>query len=111
MKELKVIDSLRLKGTEAYFPSDTIYSGALSSYTEQEVTVPPGADFVHLNYTDDIYVNYDTTATVPSGSVSEGGGELNPVVRYIGETTVMHLIAPRNCVVTLCFYSKNEVSV
>lgn len=108
MKVLQNIASNRLSDVFLY-PSDTIYSGLLSANIEQEVTVPTGADFCIFNYDADIYVNYDTTASVPSGSISSGGGELNPIKRYVGETTTLHIISPSSTHVTLSFFKKTDV--
>lgn len=106
MKSLNPIESYELEDTQALLPSDTIYSGALAASTQQIVAVPAGADFVIFTATNDIYVNYDTTATVPTGSISQAGGELNPIIRYVGETTNLHIISPYVCLITLSFYSK-----
>lgn len=107
MKVLRNISSQYLEDSFLY-PSDTIYSGALSASTEQTVTVPTGADFCIFNGTGNFYVNYDTTAAVPTGTISQAGGELNPIKRYVGETSVLHLIADSNINITLQFYKKND---
>ena len=106
MKTYKVIESREFDDTKALYPSDTIHSGALAASTEQTVTVPTDAEFVVFVCTDDFYVNYDTTATVPTGTISEAGGEMNPEIRYVGETTVLHVISEFACKITLAFYSK-----
>lgn len=106
MKEFKVIESKRLANTSALYPSDTIYSGALVASTEQTVTVPSGADFVIFMCSNDFYVNYDVTAAVPTSTISEAGGELNPEVRYVGETIALHIISEFACKITLAFYKK-----
>jgi len=107
MKSYEVIPAGRLGDTEALFPSDTIYSGELVADTEQTVTVPAGAEFVLFNSDGDFYTNYDTTAAVPTGTISEAGGELNPIKRYIGETSVIHIIADSSFIhITLAFFSK-----
>ena len=107
MKQYEEIPAERLGDTDALFPSDTIYSGKLITGIEQTVTVPSGADFALFNYTSDIYVNYDTTAAVPTGNISEAGGELNPIKRYIGETSVIHVISEDSGVcITISFFSK-----
>ncbi|MDB4312172.1 hypothetical protein N9937_01955 [bacterium] len=102
----EAISSKKIDTTEALFPSDTIYSGALSASTEQQVTVPTGADFALFNATGDYYVNYDTTAAVPTGTISEAGGEINPVHRYVGETTTIHIISASDILVSITFYAK-----
>jgi len=107
VKVLENISSSRL--TEDFlYPSDTIYSGVLVANTEQQVTVPTGADFCIFNSTGDIYVNYDATATVPTGTISSGGGELNPIKRYVGETTTLHIISDGTPKVTLQFFKKTD---
>jgi hypothetical protein len=110
MKAYEVISSSRLGDTEALYPSDTIYSGLLTSGGgEQTVTVPTGADFCIFAADGDFYVNYDTTAAVPTGTISEAGGELNPDIRYVGETTTLHIIASGSVKITLQFFSKTDV--
>jgi len=106
MRALKIIEGFDLVDTNALYPSDTIYSGALVASTEQTITVPSGAEFVIFMCNNDFYVNYDTTAAVPTSSISEAGGELNPEIRYVGETTVLHVISEFACKLTLAFYSK-----
>lgn len=106
MQSLRQISSSEIDNTDALFPSDSIYSGLLVANTEQTVSVPSGAEFVIFTATNDYYVNYDTTATVPSGTISQVGGELNPILRYIGETSVIHIISPYTAYITLGFYKK-----
>ena len=106
MKTFKVKESREFDDTKALDVSDTIYSGALVANTEQTVTVPTGADFVICMCNNDFYMNYDTTAAVPTGTISQAGGEMNPDIRYIGETSVLHIISEFACKITLAFYSK-----
>ena len=70
------------------------------------MTVPTGANFCIFAADGDFYVNYDTTAAVPTSTISEAGGELNPAIRYVGETTTLHIISAVSCKITLQFYSK-----
>lgn len=106
MKQLNPISSSYLEETHALIPSDTIYSGELTAGVEQTVSIPTGAEFVIFTATNDYYVNYDTTAAVPTGTISQAGGELNPITRYIGETAVLHIISPYTTKITLGFYKK-----
>jgi hypothetical protein len=85
-------------------PSEDIYSGVLSAGVEQTVAVPPGASIVIFAHDDDIWANWDTTAALPTGSISEAGGELNPHVRRLVNVLVIHLIAERDTKVSLSFY-------
>lgn len=106
MESLHPVKSDYLKDTDALVASDTIYAGALVASTEQTVTVPAGADFVAFSADADFYVNYDTTAAVPTGTISQAGGELNPVIRYVANVTTLHVIAETACKISLGFYSK-----
>ena len=106
MKSLEVISAERLSETEAIIPSDSIYSGALSASTEDTVSVPTGADFAVFMCTRDFYVNYDLTAAVPTGSLSQAGGELNPYIRNVTEISTIHVISEYACKLTIAFYSK-----
>lgn len=106
MLPLYPVKSDYLLDTDALVASDTIYSGALVAATEQTVTVPTGADFVIFTADADYYVNYDTTAAVPTGTISQAGGELNPIIRYVGDTSIIHVISEIACKISLGFYSK-----
>lgn len=107
MKVLQTVQSNFSPEIVALDPSDTIYSGSLTAGVEQTVTVPTGAQIVLFNADTDFFVNYDTTASVPSGTISQAGGELNPGYRYVGTTSVLHIISPYTCSITLAFYSKD----
>ena len=107
MKGFRLITSRFTDQTYALYPSDKIYSGVLGT-SEQQVTVPSGASFVMFVAEGNFYVNYDTTAAVPSGSISEAGGELNPFIRSIDEVTTLHLIAPSSIRISLVFYDKSS---
>ena len=94
MQSLDQISSKQIDITDALLPSTDIYYGLLAANTEQTVSVPTGAEFVIFTATNDYYVNYDLTASVPTGTISQAGGELNPILRYIGETSIIHIISP-----------------
>ena len=106
MQSFEQISSKRIDETDALFPSDSIYSGLLSANIEQTVTVPSGAEFVMFTANNDYYVNYDTTVAVPTGTISQAGGEMNPIIRYIGEVTTIHLMSKDNTEIALVFYGK-----
>lgn len=108
MKSYQKIPStfLDIASTEALVPSTDIYSGELSANIEQTLSVPTGADFVLFNADNDFYVNYDLTATVPSGPISQVGGELNPIVRNVTEITTLHFISAAVTKLSVVFYGK-----
>ena len=93
MRQFRTTPAAKIGGEPTLVPSDSIWSGLLLSGIEQTVTVPTGATVAIFGYTGDTWVNYDTTAAVPTGTISQAGGELNPDERYVGETTVLHIIA------------------
>ena len=105
MKSLRAVKSDYLNDTDGVDASDTIYSGMLAANTEQTVTVPTGADFCIFMCRSDFYTNYDTTATVPTGTISQAGGELKPYLVYIGTTSVIHLISDTGGKITMSFFS------
>ena len=113
MKALIEVPAKDYRDTEAIPACDTIYSGSVST-SEQIVAVPDGADFVFIKSADqDLYVNYDRTVAVPTGSVSQAGGELInadeevPVKRAITGVSNIHVIAASaSALAVLMFYSK-----
>ncbi len=108
MKAYEEIPANRLGDTYALYPSDAIYSGQTVAGVELTLTVPTGADFCIFSCNGDYYVNYDLTATVPAGSITQAGGELNPNIRYVGETTTLHVISDAVVNLTLQFFAKND---
>lgn len=106
MQQLDQISSYKIKDTEGIKPSDTIYSGYLIGGIVQTVTIPTGAEFVLFSYEGNVFANYDNTASIPSGTISLGGGELNPKIRYIGENTTISLISERSTRISLSFFKK-----
>jgi len=110
MRVLEEVPSNRLGETEALVPSDTIYSGVLST-TEQVVSVPEGADFVQFKSEGGagFVVNYDRAASTPAGSIGEKGGELNPEWRCVTEVNTLHLASTSASInISLIFYSKRD---
>jgi hypothetical protein len=106
MRSLIPISSSYLKDTGAIVASEDIYSGALAAGVEQTLAVPANAEFVIFNSDNDFYVNYDLTAAIPTGSLAQAGGELNPEVRYVGDVTDLHIISEFTSKITMNFYSK-----
>ena len=106
MRSLYIVKSDFLKDTGAFVASDTIHSGVLLSGVEQTVTVPALAEFVLFNADGDFYANYDTTAAIPSGSITAAGGEKSPAIRSLDEVIDIHLIAEIDTKITMAFYSK-----
>src|SRR3954466_15419958 len=60
-------------------PSSVMIRFLGTASTAESITVPTGARRVIFGYTSNTFVNCYTTATVPSGDVTDGtGSELNP---------------------------------
>ncbi len=106
MQALDQISSYKIKETEGIKPSDTIYSGVLVGGVAQTITAPSGAEYVVFSSDNNIWVNYDATATLITGSITSGGGEMNPKIRYIGDITTISLISEKSTRVSLSFYKK-----
>lgn len=83
-----------------------VLARALAVSTAESITVPTDAKFVLFNSTENIFVNYTTTATVP-GDVTDGtASELNPELRDITGVTTISVITPASggAIVTAAFY-------
>jgi hypothetical protein len=78
----------------------------LVANTAQNYTIPSGAKYLMFSANDDFYVNWGTTAAVPSASTATGAAaELNPGLRSVKSgTATISLIGPRACTVTVLVY-------
>jgi len=106
MEQLNSISAREYASSENLYPSGDIYSAELTANTEFTLSVPTGAQIAIFGYTDEVWVNYDTTASIPTGGFTKAGGEPKPKMRYIGDVSVLHFIAPRTCKCSVAFYSK-----
>jgi hypothetical protein len=112
MKQLMVYTGANANDTGALDQSDALYEIALAANSAQALTVPLGSRFAIFSSTDDFYARLDgSAATVPSSVTwAAGGVELNPGVRLVSAVTVetstlISVIAPADCVMTIAFYS------
>ena len=85
----------------------------LAANTAETITVPAGANYVSFSSTGNFYVNFTTTATVPSGDITDGTGSiLNPGIRFVGVVQSQNvagvssfsIIAPADCIVSFEWY-------
>lgn len=80
--------------------STELYSGILTSASEQTLTVPsaPDATYPHLLAIfsfapgSSIWVARNQTAEVPTGAISSSTSEQNPAARYVYPGDVLHFI-------------------
>lgn len=85
-------------------PSDLVNALSLSGGVVESMKVPVDARYVVFSGTDNFYVAYDATATVP-GDVTDGtASELNPTMRDLKGVSSISIISPTSCVVTAAFY-------
>lgn len=102
-------------GTFGLRPTAKIVSLVLAANTEQHFNVPTDtyaagvqkATMALFSGTADFYVGFDTTAIVPSVSVTDGTAlqELNPTQRLVSECAAISVISAVTCIITITFYS------
>jgi|SRR6185503_2013218 len=77
-------------------PTYDIYAGALAANTEQHFTVPSNNEYWLAIFTfspgANVWVDFATTATVPSSTVGLVSTVLNPAGRQVKAGTVISLI-------------------
>lgn len=83
--------------------SDTIYSGALTADTAQDITVPAGATVALFASTGSFWLKNGATAAVPTtfGAQDE---ELNPVMRKVVAGDTISVISSSNIHLSVAFY-------
>lgn len=89
-------------GIAAFFPdvaNSFVTNHVLSTSGAKTVTVPAGDDTAKATMAafkadGDFWVNYTTTAAVPTSDVTDGSGaELNPDYRSVGSAATISMIA------------------
>ena len=77
-------------------PAPIVVDGQLATSVEQTYTIPSDYPFYAVIFGweqgNNIYVNINNTAAVPSGSFSTGGSEVNPVGYWLIAGSVIHVI-------------------
>ncbi|MBB3267889.1 hypothetical protein FHW79_005559 [Azospirillum sp. OGB3] len=91
--------------TAILHPSSSRHVVALTAGVGQTVTVPNEAVSVLFNATGLFWVQYGGGAALPTGSDLSGGApELAPQARRVEAGTVLGLVAPAACLVSLSFF-------
>lgn len=90
--------------------SDTIYRTTLVANTAQTLTIPPNMTRAFFSFSSgtDVWVNFSTTATLPTGGFLLSNSSLNPVARHSlipGQT--LSFICPTTSYVEVAFYTNN----
>lgn len=86
-------------------PSNCRYAVALAAGVGETVTVPAEAASVVFNATGPFWVQYDAPATLPTGSILDGNApELAPQARRVKAGSILGLVAPAACLVSLSFF-------
>lgn len=96
---------------EEYFalePASYVQALLLAASTAESVTAPTDAKYVLFSCTDNFYVNWTTTATVPGDVTNGGASELNPTMRRLrrggSAVTGFSVISAGTPVCTFSFY-------
>jgi hypothetical protein len=77
----------------------------LSVGVNTQIIVPEGINYVVFNASNDIWVNINATAIVPTANVTDGtGSELNPVCRRVNPGDVINIISEYTAKVCVVFY-------
>lgn len=86
------------------YPPKYVNAYVLVANTAQTVTVPTDARVALFSCTRDFYINWQTTAAVPSSNITNGTGpELNPVARDISDYTSFSVISSEDCILTIAY--------
>lgn len=98
----KFIMARDINGTNGFglMPSYWSYTTTLVANVEQTITVPSSNDPMYQRMLiifgiapgSTIWVAYNNTATVPSGSFAQSNSEMNPTARWVKAEDVIHLI-------------------
>ncbi|TWA51885.1 hypothetical protein FBZ84_14113 [Azospirillum baldaniorum] len=85
--------------------SDSRYALVLAAGTGKMVSVPNDAKTVLFASTGPFWVQYGTAAILPvADDVSGVAPELAPAARRLDGTTLLGLVAPSDCTVSLTFF-------
>jgi hypothetical protein len=76
----------------------------LGASVAESVTVPTGATYAVFKGTDNFYVNYSGTATVPIDNDTGTANELNPDKRIVDGLTTLSIISAGTPIITIAFY-------
>jgi hypothetical protein len=108
MKQISSVSGYVLELEDALVPSEDVYTALLTPNVASSLSVPSGAQLAVMQFRQGtVWVNYDTTATIPSSSTfAKAGGEPDPYVRYVGSTSTLSFISASAAIVSVCFYSK-----
>ena len=90
--------------------SDTKYRVALAANTAATITIPQVATRAFFSFSSgtDVWVNYSTTATLPTGTFTLNDSELNPNARYgLIPGNMLSFISPTNAYVQISFFTDN----
>ncbi|NYZ17910.1 NAD/NADP transhydrogenase alpha subunit-like protein [Azospirillum sp. RWY-5-1] len=86
-------------------PSTMRYAVTLNAGVPKTIAVPAGAQTVLFASTGPFWVRYGAPAALPVDDDTGGDApELAPAARWIARVTVLGLVAPAACTVSLAFY-------
>lgn len=105
MKVLQRFQDAMGRSTDVLAFSEHRCAVTLAAGIGKTVSVPPRACVVLFNATAPFWIQYGKAATLPAGDLLDGGApELAPGARQIAGLSVLGLIAPQDCTVSLSFF-------
>jgi hypothetical protein len=91
---------------DVIFPSQYVNTYVLAAGVVQGITIPADARVAVFTSTNNFYVNWLSTATAPTGNITDGSAsELNPVARDVTGYAAFSMVAPADCIVTIAYYA------
>lgn len=94
--------------TIGIFPPPCLQVNAyiLTAGSAKTINIPTGAKLMLLSCTGDFYTNFQGTASVPSGDVTNGtASELNTRDRWIDGYSSFSVVSPEDAKLTVSFYT------
>lgn len=105
MKVLQSYQDAMGRSTDVLAFSDHRCAVTLAAGVAKTVAVPPRAYVVLFNATAPFWVQYGKAAILPANDLLDGNApELAPGARQIDGLSVLGLIAPQDCTVSLSFF-------
>jgi hypothetical protein len=98
-------DANMLPHGDVIYPPKYVNAYVLAAGVATPVTIPTGARIAVFSSNTNFYVNWLTTAAVPSANITDGSApELNPVARDVSRYSSFSVVSPDACVLTIAYF-------
>lgn len=105
MQSLQSFEDAMGRPSDVFAPAGDRRAVLLTRGVPKTVAVPPGAVSVLFNATGPFWVQYGAPAVLPAADDLGGSApDLSPAARRIKGLSVLGLVAPEDCAVSLCFF-------